>query len=151
MTRTPGSKALLLGALAPLFLTTLTALAAVSALPAQGSPERLVVQQLHATLQPSGDPDGSGQADFRLNRTRHKICASVTWQNIASPNAAHIHRVSDSSIVVDLSGTVTGGSHCATGVGGKLIDRILAHPRRYYFNVHNVDHPAGAIQGRLHH
>jgi hypothetical protein len=144
MSRTSGTRLLLLGALAPL------ALAVVSAVPADASPERLAVQQLHATLQPSGDPDGSGHADFRLNRSRHKVCVDVTWQNIASPDSAHIHKVSDASIVLDLSSAVTGGSHCATGVGGRVIDRLLAHPRRYYFNVHNSDHPAGAIQGRLH-
>ena len=144
MTRTPRSRMLLLGALAPLALTTL------AALPADGSSQRLDVERLHAALQPSGDPDGSGRADFRLNRSRHKVCADVTWQNIASPNAAHIHKVSDGSIVLDLSGAVTGGAHCVTGVGGRLIDRLLAHPRRFYFNVHNAEHPAGAIQGRLH-
>lgn len=144
MTRTPRSRMLLLGALAPLTLTALTAM------PSAGSSERLEVEQLHAALHPSGDPDGSGHADFRLNRSRHKVCADVTWQNIASPDSAHIHKVSDSSIVLDLSGAVTGGAHCVTGVGGRLIDRLLAHPRRFYFNVHNSEHPAGAIQGRLH-
>ncbi len=144
MTRSPRSRMLLLGALAPLTLTALTAM------PADGSSERLEVQQLHAALHPSGDPDGSGHADFRLNRSRHKVCADVTWQNIASPDSAHIHKVSDTSIVLDLSSAVTGGAHCVTGVGGRLIDRLLAHPRRFYFNVHNAEHPAGAIQGRLH-
>ena len=143
MTRTPRSRLLLAGALAPLALTSL------SALPADGS-QHLAVRQLHATLSPSGDPDGSGHVDFRLNRRRHKVCADVTWQNIATPDAAHIHKVSDTSIVLDFHGAVTGGAHCVKGVGGRLIDRLLAHPRRYYFNVHNPEHPAGAIQGRLH-
>src|SRR6476661_7531214 len=49
----------------------------------------------------------------------------------------------------DLNGSVTGGSHCATGVSRTLIGKILAHPGRYYFNVHNMQFPAGAIQGKL--
>jgi hypothetical protein len=146
MTRSIRSRLLPLGALASLALT----LAAPTTGPAQGAPERLAVQQLHASLQPSGDPDGSGHADFRLIRSQHKVCADVTWQNIASPDSAHIHKRSDTSIVVDLGGAVTGGAHCVTGVSGRLIDRLVAHPGRYYFNVHNSAHPAGAIQGRLH-
>jgi hypothetical protein len=107
--------------------------------------------QLQARLRPSGDPDGSGQATFRLMKAKGKVCAAVTWRNIDTPDAAHIHRKSDGGIVVDLSGSVTGGAHCATGVRHKLIGRIADHPRRYYFNVHNATYPAGAIQGTLHH
>ena len=36
-----------------------------------------------------------------------------------------------------------------TGVPARTIGRILRHPGRYYFNVHNPAHPAGAIQGGL--
>lgn len=98
----------------------------------------------------SGDPNGAGHADFRLNRLRARVCADVTYRNIGSPHAAHIHRKSDGGVVVDLTGSVTGGAHCARGVSRPLIRRILEHPRRYYFNVHNDAYPAGAIQGTLH-
>jgi CHRD domain-containing protein len=118
--------------------------------PAAGA-ESQSVQLLEAKLRPSGDPDGSGEATFRLRKAKGKICASVTWRNIDTPDAAHIHRKSDGTVLVDLSGSVTGGAHCATGVSHKLIGRILDHPRRYYFNVHNATYPAGAIQGTLHH
>jgi hypothetical protein len=107
-------------------------------------------QQLEATLRPSGDPNGAGHATFTLNRARHRVCATVTWRRIGAPNAAHIHRHLDGAIVVDLTGSVTGGARCARGVPGPLIGRILSHPRRYYFNVHNTAHPSGAIQGTLH-
>ena len=113
--------------------------------------QQVAVQRLEAHLRPSGDPNGFGEAKFRLNKATHKVCATVEWHRIATPNAAHIHRRSDGGIVVDLTGSVTGGKHCATGVSAKLIGRILAHPRRYYFNVHNKPYPAGAIQGRLRH
>jgi CHRD domain-containing protein len=116
--------------------------------PAAGAQAQSV--QLQAQLRPSGDPDGSGAATFRLRKAKGKVCATVTWRNIENPDSAHIHRKSDSSVVVDLSGSVTGGAHCATGVSHKLIGRIIDHPRRYYFNVHNPTYPAGAIQGTLH-
>ena len=93
---------------------------------------------------------GAGHADFRLNRARARVCADVNFRRIGSPNAAHIHRKSDGGVVVDLTGSVTGGAHCAGGVSRPLIRRIVKHPRRYYFNVHNDAFPAGAIQGTLH-
>lgn len=97
-----------------------------------------------------GDPDGTGYAKFRLNRQRARVCADVTYAKIGPPDQAHIHRKSDGGVVVDLSGSVTGGPKCATGVSRKLIKRIVTYPRRYYFNVHNAEYPAGAIRGTLH-
>jgi hypothetical protein len=108
------------------------------------------VVRLEADLRPSGDPDGSGEAHFRLRPARHRVCAVVEWSDIGTPNAAHIHRRSDGGVVVDLTGSVTGGDRCATGVPKRVVKRIAAHPRRYYFNVHNDTYPDGAIQGRLH-
>jgi CHRD domain len=119
--------------------------------PTDASPApRRAVQRLETTLRPSGDPNGSGEAHFTLNKARRKVCATVSWQDIQQPDAAHIHRSSNGAIVVDLTGSVTGGSKCATGVSRKKIRKILAHPGRYYFNVHNPTYPAGAIQGTLH-
>jgi CHRD domain-containing protein len=120
-----------------------------SSTPSQAAPAHRAAQRLEAHLRPSGDPDGSGEARFTLNRARGRVCARVTWEHIARPDSAHIHRVSDGGIVVDLGGSVTGGAHCATGVPAGTIARILRHPGRYYFNVHNATYPAGAIQGRL--
>lgn len=118
--------------------------------PTEAAPaHRAAVQRLEATLRPSGDPDGSGEAHLTLNKARRKVCASVTWQDIGTPDAAHIHRASDGGIVVDLSGSVTGGSRCVTGVSQRKITLLLRHPGRYYFNVHNATYPAGAIQGTL--
>lgn len=130
---------------------TLTAAGTLVSSPTDAAPAaRAAVQRLEATLRPSGDPDGSGEAHFTLNKARRKVCATVTWQDIQQPDAAHIHRASDGAIVVDLTGSVTGGSKCRTGVPKRTIRKILGHPRRYYFNVHNATYPAGAIQGTLH-
>lgn len=104
------------------------------------------VKLLEAKLKPSGDPNGSGQANFRMRR--HKVCASVEWRKIGDPTAAHIHKRSDGSVVVDLTGSVTSGAKCAAA-GAKKIKRIKRHPKRYYFNVHNAAYPSGAIQGVL--
>lgn len=98
----------------------------------------------------TGDADGTGEAVIRLYKKLRKVCARVEWANIDAPTAAHIHRRSDGGVVVDLSGSVTGGANCATKVPRPVIRRISEHPKRYYFNVHNEPYPAGAIQGRLH-
>jgi hypothetical protein len=138
-------------------VTALTAGACALALGAGLAPtaaQAAVAEQaatvLLANLRPSGDPDGRGDARIVLRKARKKVCATVTWSNIATPTAAHIHRKTDGGIVVDLSGSVTGGARCETGVSRRLINRIAEHPRRYYFNVHNAPYPAGAIQGTLH-
>lgn len=112
--------------------------------------EQAGFQVLRADLRPSGDPNGSGTARFRLYPARGKVCAQVTWERIGAPNAAHIHRRSDGLVKVDLTGSVTGGKNCTTGVPERLVRRLLDHPRRFYFNVHNEAYPAGAVQGVLH-
>jgi hypothetical protein len=105
---------------------------------------------LETRLRPSGDLDGRGEATVRLNADRGRVCATITWANIQAPQAAHIHKQSNGEIVVDLTGAVTGGQRCTAGVSSTLIAKIVAHPRRYWVNVHNATYPAGAIQGTLH-
>jgi hypothetical protein len=120
---------------------------------AADSASRAAVPRLTATLRggPDGDPNGKGRATFRMYKKAGKVCANVTYSRIGTPNAAHIHRKTDGGIVVDLVGSVTGGPVCNRTVSRPLVKRILQHPRRYYFNVHNARYPAGAIQGTLHH
>lgn len=104
---------------------------------------------LTAALTPSGDADGSGHAVVTLNENRRKVCATIHWAGIDAPAYAHIHKKSDGSVVVDLTGAVTGGAKCTRGVARSTIRQILGKPRRYYVNVHNAAYPAGAIQGTL--
>ena len=103
---------------------------------------------LHASLVPSGDADGSGMAMVTLRPAVRRVCATITWSGIERPSAAHIHRRSDGQVVVDLTGSVTGGAKCTTAAR-RLIRRIAERPGRYYVNVHNRTYPAGAIQGTL--
>ena len=99
-----------------------------------------------------GDPDGAGAAIVSLYPMAGKVCARISVTKIETPMAAHIHegRFDESGpVVVDLTGSVTGGARCATGVDPDLIRDIRSHPRRYYVNVHNMPYPAGAIRGQL--
>lgn len=102
---------------------------------------------------PNGDPNGTGKVTVRLRPAAGTVCATATWAHIGTPKAAHIHRGRpgvNGDVVVDLTGSVTGGTHCATGLRHTLIHRIAEHPRRFYFNIHNNAYPAGAIRGQLH-
>jgi len=103
---------------------------------------------LRATLNPSGDPDGSGAAVVRLRPSTNRVCATITYAGIDQPFAAHIHRRSDGQVVVDLTGSVTGGSRCVTATS-RIIKNITGAPGNYYVNVHNKAYPAGAIKGKL--
>ena len=143
--RSPVTRRALAGALCAVLVGGLSTTVAT----APAGAEQAGYQVLHANLRPSGDPDGAGTARFRLYPAQGKVCARVTWERIGTPNAAHIHRRSDGMVKIDLTGSVTGGKNCTTGVRKRLIRRILEHPRRFYFNVHNEDYPAGAIQGVL--
>ena len=99
-----------------------------------------------------GDPDGRGAAIVTLYPRAGMVCAKISLRAIGAPMAAHIHegRFDESGpVVVDLTGSVTGGENCARGVDKALIRDIRMHPRRYYVNVHNEEYPAGAVRGQL--
>ena len=147
----PRSRAALsLLAVPALVVTSLTATTATVEAAGHSSGRSAAVR-LDAALHATGDPDGTGRATVRLNRSAGRVCAEITWSRIGTPTAAHIHRASDGAVKVDLTGSVTDGARCTTGVAPRLVRRITEHPRRYYVNVHNQAYPAGAIQGTLHH
>jgi hypothetical protein len=101
---------------------------------------------------PGGDPNGRGHVAIRLHPLTKKVCANARYRGIGTPNAAHIHRGGPGvagDVVVDLTGSVTGGAHCVTAPR-KLIRKIALHPKRYYFNIHTGAFPSGAIRGQLH-
>jgi hypothetical protein len=99
-----------------------------------------------------GDPNGRGSVMITLKKRAGKVCAHATWRKIGTPFAAHIHKGGPKvagDVVVDLSGAVTGGAHC-TSAPRPTIKRIIAHPKRFYFNIHTGAFSGGAIRGQLH-
>jgi hypothetical protein len=99
-----------------------------------------------------GDPNGRGHVLITFKRVAGKVCANATWSRIGTPLAAHIHKGGPrvaGDVVVDLTSAVTGGAHCVSAPR-RLIKRIAAHMKRYYFNIHTGAFPAGAIRGQLH-
>jgi hypothetical protein len=99
-----------------------------------------------------GDPNGRGSVMITLKKRAGKVCAHATWRKIGKPFAAHIHKGGPQvagDVVVDLSGAVTGGAHC-TSAPRPTIKKIIAHPKRFYFNIHTGAFSGGAIRGQLH-
>ena len=99
-----------------------------------------------------GDPDGAGAAIVTLYPRLGRVCAKISLTRIEAPMAAHIHDGEfgvAGPVVVDLTGSVTGGPRCVDGVSKALIRDIRDRPRHYYVNVHNAPYPAGAVRGQL--
>lgn len=103
-----------------------------------------------------GHPGGSGSAALQLNPGQETVCYDVSWANINAPTGAHVHEAPEEQpgpVVVPLFGAQPAGtgstSGCVENVDAGLIRDIMRNPEDYYVNVHDGDHPAGAIRGQL--
>ena len=99
-----------------------------------------------------GDPDGSGAADLRVNPGQSQVCWDVTYADIGTPVAAHIHiggaDVAGPVVVnfgVNADGTIAG----CRSISRELAMALIQTPERYYVNVHTAAFPGGAIRGQL--
>ncbi len=119
-----------------------------------GAPRRTSLNGAEEAPGP-GDGDGTGFAVIRLNVGRARVCWELSWANIVTATASHIHRAPfgvQGPVVVPLfvSGTPTSpASGCTENVNPLLIQEIIDFPERFYVNIHNAGFPAGAIRGQL--
>lgn len=125
---------------------------------ANGSGGRALVAKLSGASEvPPANSADRGHAVIRLNVKTLKVCWSFSALKLtpkaglsATPAAAHIHLGAADvagAIVVPL-GTTFSRSGCTTTTK-PIIEAILANPKGYYVNVHNVSYPAGAVRGQL--
>jgi len=108
---------------------------------------------------PPGDPDGSGNADFKLvtkkGKPKGKVCFDITFQGIDDPVAAHIHEgapgVAGPIVIPFFEGTTPMPSPLEDCLKAKrgLVKRIGKNPGDFYVNLHNAAFPEGAIRGQL--
>jgi hypothetical protein len=109
-----------------------------------------------------GDPDGRGEFYvFGIDGDPTTLCYVLTVDRIAPASAAHIHRGAAGvagPVVASLGAPADGNAaDCLTeGETGKfpgnppgIVAEILADPGSFYVNVHNAEHPGGAVRGQL--
>jgi hypothetical protein len=110
----------------------------------------------------TGDPDGSGKAEFTFDVEQGTVCYEIEVKGIAEPvepapgvGSAHIHFLATGGIAVNLQADFQPdqsdefkASGCVQ-VDSDLLQDILANPDQFYVNIHNVDFPGGALSGLL--
>lgn len=99
-----------------------------------------------------GAPNGTGLARLTLNGTTGRVCWTFSaLMNLGgAPNSAHIHKGKSGkagNVVVPLGATYR--RQGCTMASTQLVQQILAHPGRYYVNVHNAAYREGAARGQL--
>jgi CHRD domain len=104
----------------------------------------------------AGDPEGTGTARLTINPGQRRVCWDITVSGIAAPTRGHIHRGArgtNGGIVVTFfeSGNVDleGCTPDDRSLDPKLLAEIIAHPQRFYVNIHTAEFTAGAIRGQL--
>ncbi|MGI8759276.1 MAG: CHRD domain-containing protein [Acidimicrobiales bacterium] len=131
----------------------LLAVVAVAASPAAAGGRPLATALTGAAEVPGpGDPDGAGTARLTLNSGQEEICFALSVSGIAPATAAHIHKGSAEMagpVVVPLVPSTSGSSSGCVAVDRDLVKEIRNDPANYYVNVHNSEHPAGALRGQL--
>ena len=124
------------------------------------APTAHAIQRFTTTLEgenevPTGDLDGTGTATITVNRGTLEVCWKIQVTGITLPSTgAHIHEApvgEAGDIVVPLSAPDATGfaSGCTTAASRELAKDIAKNPEDYYVNVHNADHPLGALRGQL--
>jgi len=100
-----------------------------------------------------GDPDGSGTAELRIDPEGGQFCYVLTVSGIAPARLAHIHKSpvgeAGGPIVVTLQPPTEGRSEGCTAIAPALARALLDSGADYYVNVHNPEHPGGAVRGQL--
>lgn len=99
-----------------------------------------------------GDADGGGTAEVTVAEGANTVCYTLRVEKIATPTAAHIHRGAAGVAgppVVTLAPPTAGTSDGCASAPAEVATAIRQTPEAFYVNVHNAEHPAGAIRGQL--
>jgi len=129
------------GAILAASVLGLPAAAAAPAIPLNGDQETA-----------AADSDGHGFFTYSIDGTT--FCWTLSWQNIETPTAAHVHvgarHIAGPVLIpLDVDGLPGPDMSGCTTISADLAAAISANPKNYYANVHNATFPAGAIRGQL--
>jgi hypothetical protein len=103
---------------------------------------------------PPGEENGTGEARFIFYPNKHKICYTIQVSGIERATSAHLHEAPADDfgpVKLGLNPPQDGTSEheCIRGLGERYIKRISGNPSGYYVDVHNDEHPDGAVRGQL--
>lgn len=100
-----------------------------------------------------GDPDGNGTAEVRVSPASGEVCWNVFARAIGPATAAHIHRgeagAAGPPVVTLTTPDSAGRSEGCTNIDPEIAREIAYRAHGFYLNVHDADHPNGAIRGQL--
>lgn len=100
-----------------------------------------------------GDPDGRGSAELRIDPHAGQFCYVLTVTDIAPAQLAHIHQSpvgeAGGPIIVHMEPPTDGSSEGCVAIPTAVAQELLRNPAEYYVNVHNPEHPGGAVRGQL--
>ena len=140
-------------------LAAATALALAGPAIAQGDNPRNDGRKISASLTgeveiPSGDPNGAGLFEARINPGTERICYTIAASSIDAATAAHIHIggpgvVGDPVLTLDAPDGDDDDSEDCQDIDRGLAQAIIRDPGNYYVNVHTAPFPGGAIRGQL--
>jgi CHRD domain len=113
----------------------------------------------------AGDPDGTGGATGTIKDqpgANSDLCIGLTFKNLGTPTAAHIHRGrknENGPVVVGFFGPPTATPPPPSGDPGSFADcvsisdtlagELRRRPKSFYWNVHTNQFPNGAIRDQV--
>ena len=103
-----------------------------------------------------GDPDGTGFATLDFYPDAAQVCYSVSFANINATPAllGHIHKAPRGqtqfapTMQMEHPSSISPASGCRP-LDPLTIGDIIANPRSYYVQFHNVEYPEGVLRGQL--
>jgi CHRD domain-containing protein len=99
---------------------------------------------------PKGDSNGRGTAKIKIEASKGELCYRLTWSNIGTPVAAHIHKGKKGTAGPVVIPLFAKAKHTGCVKASKsLLSKIVKSPASYYVNVHTQQFPGGAIRAQL--
>ena len=98
-----------------------------------------------------GDPEGLGQASVDLTQAG-QVCFQLSVEGIEPATGAHIHQGAEGQagdVVVEREAPSEGSANGCVEAEEDVITAIVGNPSDYYVQVHNDEHPDGAVRGQL--